>query len=43
MDDQLIDIARFASANEAAMARNALEAAGIPAILEIGGQQPPLS
>ncbi len=34
MDDQLIDIARFASANEAAIARNALEAAGIPSFLD---------
>ena len=34
MNDELIDIARFASANEAAVARNALEAAGIPAFLD---------
>jgi hypothetical protein len=34
MDDQPIDIARFASVNEAAVARNALEAAGIPAFLD---------
>ena len=34
MDDQLIKLATFASANEAAVARNALEAAGIPASLD---------
>jgi hypothetical protein len=34
MDDRLVEIARYASPNNAAVARNALDAAGIPAFLD---------